>query len=205
MEKTTSLGPIQAPLPPPSYIKSTSHFGPRDRQCCQCGQTTSTTTTTTTNSEQNWRCECEHQLCRNCHGRDGRGDAVIPHSFPVDWICSTCGDVHSVLEILTRTINCACDSPTLQAVYDQFGRIFLFWRDDPAVFDLTDPAKVQEAAWRVWEAGSEPWLLEVVAAEKQKRAAGVKGHARGWNRMSQSSVSSQDSMDIAMAEMDYSD
>lgn len=54
----------------------------------------------------------------------------------------------------------------LQAVYDQFGDLFLFWRDDLAVHDLRDPNKVQEAAWRLWEAGSAPWLPEVAKADK---------------------------------------
>ncbi|KAK0643372.1 hypothetical protein B0T16DRAFT_459529 [Cercophora newfieldiana] len=97
-----------------------------------------------------------------------------------------------LLSILTQKIACKCGSPTLQAIYDQFGRIFLFWRDDPAVYDLADAAKVQEAAWRVWEAGAEPWLGDVLAEEeKQRRLRG-----KGWSRLSQSSLSSEESLDI---------
>lgn len=122
----------------------------------------------------------------------------IQHSFPSVWICSTCATPHSVLEILTNTdaddngVACACGKPTLQAVYDQFGRIFLFWRDDAAVHDLRDAAKVQEAAWRIWEAGAEPWLGDVLKleAERERRAAfGRRG-----------SLSSEDSLDVEMAE-----
>jgi hypothetical protein len=69
-------------------------------------------------------------------------------------------------------VSCTCAKPTLQAVYDQFGRVFLFWRDDPAIYDLTAPAKVQEAAWRIWEAGAEPWLPEMVAAMEKEAVAG---------------------------------
>lgn len=123
--------------------------------------------------------------------------STIQHSFPSTWICSTCATPHSVLEILTNTdaddaIACACGKPTLQAVYDQFGRIFLFWRDDAAVHDLRDAAKVQEAAWRIWEAGAEPWLEDVLKleAERERRAAfGRRG-----------SLSSEDSLDVEMAE-----
>jgi len=68
-------------------------------------------------------------------------------------------------------VRCECDNPTLQTVYDQFGRIFLYWREDPDVYDLRDPIKVQEAAWRVWEAGSEPWLADVIETEKMMAKA----------------------------------
>ena len=89
-------------------------------------------------------------------------------------------------------VACGCERPTLQAVYDQFGRIFLYWRDDPAVYDLMDRGKLQEAAWRVWEAGSEPWLPVVVEVEKRVKEetrglkGGKMGHASGlkWNRFS---------------------
>ncbi|KAK3353408.1 hypothetical protein B0T25DRAFT_210032 [Lasiosphaeria hispida] len=191
---------VQAnPVAPPPYIKSASRFSPAQRQCCQCQQTSSEPQT---QSQQQQRCghaSCDHDLCRDCHRLDGRGGAVIPHSFPAAWVCSTCTSAHSVLDILTRRVACDCEAPSLQAVYDQFGRIFLYWRDDPAVYDLTDPAKVQEAAWRVWEAGAEPWLADVVEAERrvleeeEKKKRGVVG--RGWR----SSVSSEDSLDVEMA------
>jgi len=84
-----------------------------------------------------------------------------------------------VLDILTREVSCPCGSPTLQAVYDQFGRLFLFWRDDPDVFDMKDPAKVQEAAWRIWEAGGEPWLGDVMRVESEREKS-----RKGWSRLS---------------------
>lgn len=177
--------PAQASPAPPSYIKPISPFSPRDRQCCQCNKTA---------SDQS-RCSdggCNHQLCHGCPRRDARGIDLIPHSFPVNWICSTCNCEHSVLEILTMDVKCKCDNPTLQAIYDQFGRIFLYWRDDPAVYDLKDPVKLQEAAYRVWEAGSEPWLPAVLEAEKLS----IKRRNRG---SSQSSASSRDSLDDELA------
>jgi hypothetical protein len=92
---------------------------------------------------------------------------LTPHSFPTDWLCSTCGATHSVLAILESSseVQCECDSPTLQAVYDQFGRIFLYWRNDPAIVDLRDPAAVREAAWRVAEAagGRADWLRRMLS------------------------------------------
>jgi hypothetical protein len=128
-----------------------------------------------------------------------RGAPLIQHSFPSVWVCSTCDAPHSVLEILAGTgeedgVACACGKPTLQAVYDQFGRIFLFWRDDAAVHDLRDAAKVQEAAWRIWEAGAEPWLEDVLAleAEREKKAMRAGFCRRG-------SLSSEDSLDVEIA------
>jgi hypothetical protein len=80
-----------------------------------------------------------------------------PYSLPVSWLCGTCGATRSVMGILTnqRVVEeWCCGSPALRAVYDQFGRIFLYWRDrDPAVSDLRDPGQVLEAAERVWRAG----------------------------------------------------
>jgi len=106
-----------------------------------------------------------------------------PHAFPVNWLCSTCGATHSVLEILTHDadsdsgevspasgVNCACDNPTLQAVYDQHGQIFLYWRNDPAILDLRDPARVREAAWRVGQAcGGGDWLRDVLSLRAFER------------------------------------
>jgi hypothetical protein len=57
--------------------------------------------------------------------------------------------------------HCACAVPALQAVYDQFGAIYLFWRDDPAVADLSVPRMAEEARWRVWRAGGDGWGLVV--------------------------------------------
>jgi hypothetical protein len=190
-QQTTPPVVLAGPPPPPSYIKAATPFSPLHRQCCQCQQTTPAQTQPQTTS-----CTCDHELCHSCHHLDGRGGAVIPHAFPAAWACSTCSETHSVLSILTQKVSCKCGSPTLQAIYDQFGRIFLFWRDDPAVYDLVDPAKVQEAAWRVWEAGAEPWLADVLAAERaeEERQGRLKG--KGWGRLSQSSVLSDESLDI---------
>lgn len=187
--------PVQAPPSPPVHIKANSYFSPRSRQCCQCNnQLPLNHNHTHTHKNQPQHCPeeedgCGHKLCRHCPRQDSAGNPVIPHSFPVDWVCSTCTTVHPVLDILIMNVNCPCEQPRLQAVYDQHGRIFLYWRDDPAVNDLTDKEKVQEAAWRIWEAGSEPWLPVVLEAEKRmiaeeeakKKSMKFEGN---WNRFS---------------------
>lgn len=178
---------LAGPPPPPSYIEAASPFSPIHRQCCQCLEIA---------TAQQTSCICAHEPCGSCHNLDGRGGAVIQHSFPAAWVCSTCSEKHSVLSILTQTVACKCGNPTLQAVYDQFGRIFLFWRDDPGVYDLTDAGKVQEAAWRVWEAGAQPWLADVLAAEKAEEERRERMKGKGWSRYSQSSMSSEDSLDM---------
>ncbi|KAL2169062.1 hypothetical protein VTG60DRAFT_6484 [Thermothelomyces hinnuleus] len=53
---------------------------------------------------------------------------------------------------------CPCGRPALQAVYDQFGELYLFWRDDPAVSDLSVPRMAEEARWRVRTAGADGWF-----------------------------------------------
>lgn len=68
--------------------------------------------------------------------------------------------------------------------------------------DLTDSAKVQEAAWRVWEAGAEPWLPHVVAAEEAIARASSK---KGWSQLSQASFSSEDPLDLDTSESVVSD
>ncbi|KAK0636993.1 hypothetical protein B0T17DRAFT_96260 [Bombardia bombarda] len=180
-----TTGRTEPPSAPPSYIKTTSSpFSPRHRRCCECNQrqpvSNQTGASISTAAAACKRDSCGHEICRACPSLDARGQDVIQQSFPVNWICSTCDTTHSVLEILTKTVACGCEKPTLQAIYDQFGRIFLFWRDDPSVYDLTDAAKVQEAAWRVWEAGSEPWLPQVLEVE----AAVAKARTMKWNRLS---------------------
>ena len=89
----------------------------------------------------------------------GRTAPTAP--VPVHWLCRTCGSIHSVLEILTERVSCDCGEPSLQAVYNQFGDLFLFWRDDPDVQDLRDPAKLREAAWRLRKAGGLLWFPPV--------------------------------------------
>ncbi|KAK1755469.1 hypothetical protein QBC47DRAFT_322211 [Echria macrotheca] len=165
------------PLPAP-YIRSRSRFSPMESKCCQCQQRPS-------NNRRCSQSSCDHALCYDCSQVDLRGQAVVPHSIPSNWACSSCGNTHSVLDILTSDVACACGSPTLQAVYDQFGKIYLFWRDDPQVFDLSDPAKVEEAAWRIWKAGGEPWEADVLRIEAERAKNG-----RALSRLSQSSESS---------------
>ncbi|KAK4463942.1 hypothetical protein QBC42DRAFT_264666 [Cladorrhinum samala] len=211
-------------LPPPSQIQPRSPFSPSFKQCCQCTNFASSPL----DKPDSCSCSCSHSFCRTCPDLDSRGVRVLPHSFPVNWICSTCGTTHSVLEILTQTeVECdGCEKPTLQAVYDQFGRIFLYWREDPAVFDLSSADKIREAAWRVWEAGAQRWVEDIEEAkrrgvsgeaeevvtksrERQQAAKGKKAmmllgsgrHNRGWSQTSQSSVSSEDSLDAELVEM----
>jgi hypothetical protein len=164
----------RAPPTPPAHIKPTSQFSPRSQSCCQCNEPAA--------PDHTGRCSldsCGHQLCHACPRRDARGSDLIAHAFPVHWICSSCSAAHSVLEILTARVGACCGEPSLQAVYDQFGKIFLYWRDDPAVYDLNAPEKVAEAAWRIWQAGGSPWLPDVVAAEAKAASAARKGK---WNR-----------------------
>lgn len=56
-------------------------------------------------------------------------------------------------------IRCVCRRPALQAVYDQLGELYLFWRDDPAVADLGVPRMAEEARWRVRRAGGDGWWV----------------------------------------------
>ncbi|KAL2022833.1 hypothetical protein VTK56DRAFT_4364 [Thermocarpiscus australiensis] len=154
MDRPTAAPPT--PALPPSYIKPMSPFPGLPSQCCQCSEPT-----TTDNRTTRPHCSaCTHRLCPSCPSSDDDVSSPLPlpehYSFPAAWLCGTCGAAHSVLEILTqRVADCACASPALRAVYDQFGRLFLWWRDDPAVSDLRDPDKVREAAWRVREAGAD--------------------------------------------------
>ena len=46
-------------------------------------------------------------------------------------------------------------------MYDQFGDLLLFWRDDEGVRDLGDRGKVEEAARRLWVAGGGAWVDEM--------------------------------------------
>lgn len=142
-------------------IQATSPFSPKEWTCPRCSRSNSLTSPTCTSAKCGG-----HITLPGCSLLDHRGHAVNPARFPVHWVCSTCGGVHLVLEILTKRVSCACGLPGLRAVYDQFGDIFLLWRDDPAVHDLTCAEKVQEAAWRLWEAGGGPWLADMVATDE---------------------------------------
>ncbi|KAL2256226.1 hypothetical protein VTK26DRAFT_1970 [Humicola hyalothermophila] len=77
--------------------------------------------------------------------------------LPAIWLCGTCHAPHPIRTLLLLgggVVRCACGAPSLRAVYDQFGRIFLYWRErDPAVADLRDPEQAREARGRVWAAG----------------------------------------------------
>ncbi|GAB1319352.1 hypothetical protein MFIFM68171_09562 [Madurella fahalii] len=103
-----------------------------------------------------------------------------------------------------------CERPSLRAVYDQFGRIFLCWRDDdPAVSDLRDPDKVREAARRVWQAGGGEVLDLGMGMGRGGEGSGgdmmeaEEAAERGWARLSrQSSVTSEDSFDGELAAME---
>ncbi|KAL2192425.1 hypothetical protein P885DRAFT_64912 [Corynascus similis CBS 632.67] len=96
--------------------------------------------------------------------------------FPAAWRCGTCMTLHSIRTLMTTTklttartresadkadevdncpCPCPCRRPALQAVYDQFGELYLFWRDDPAVSDLSVPHMADEARRRVRVAGGE--------------------------------------------------
>ncbi|KAL2133067.1 hypothetical protein VTI74DRAFT_2971 [Chaetomium olivicolor] len=142
--------------------------------------------------------------------------------IPTIWRCGTCASNNPILSLLTQaptaeSTTCDCLAPSLQAVYDQFGDIYLFWRDDPAVANLRDPEQAREARWRVWRAGGGVWErlgldLEVgdFEAEGEPRDGVVLGEGIGeagekeeiakrpmrrWSGDSQSSVASDESED----------
>lgn len=85
------------------------------------------------------------------------GAKVDPARFPVHWVCGSCDLVHFVINIIDRDVRCTCGQPELRAVYDQFGDLFLCWRDDEKVRDLREMRMVEEAARRLWIAGGERW------------------------------------------------
>ncbi|KAK4170070.1 hypothetical protein QBC43DRAFT_307094 [Cladorrhinum sp. PSN259] len=220
-QNASPKGTDALPPPPPSQIQPTSPLSPCFRQCCHCAHTTTTVPPSPSSSSESLSsnsCSCSHTYCRQCPDLDSRGQQVIPHSFPVHWICSTCDTTHSVVELLTQTeLGCdGCDKPTLEAVYDQFGRIFLYWRQDPSVYDLSEKGNVREAAWRVWEAGAGMLMdgltrgvdddetatdvvMEDVTDIKNMKILGRQN--RGWSQLSHSSISSEDSLDVALIEL----
>lgn len=137
-------------------IKATSPFTPASWICSHCHET---------NTLESLTCQkphCGQKFRWTGIILDHKGNKVDSGRFPVHWVCSTCYAIHSVLDILLKRASCGCGAPALQAVYDQFGDIFLFWRDDPFVRDLKDPDKVEEAARRLWQAGSTPWLSQML-------------------------------------------
>ncbi|KAK4044156.1 hypothetical protein C8A01DRAFT_31758 [Parachaetomium inaequale] len=143
--------------------------------------------------------------------------------FPATWRCGTCAALHSVLALMTPSSSpttpsesaqedgeaseeqrpgyCPCLRPCLQAVYDQFGELYLFWRDDPAVSDLRVPRMADEARWRVWRAGGDGWGVVLGGAGDLFERGGFDGEEgdmevkRPGTGMSQSSVASDESRD----------
>ena len=81
--------------------------------------------------------------------------------IPTAWLCGNCDATHPVLSLLTQPHReCACGTPSLRAVYDQTGRLYLYWRDDLAVADLRQTEQVRVARERMVAAGAGIWLRE---------------------------------------------
>jgi hypothetical protein len=152
-EATSMPAPRQLPI----SIEASSPFTPKLWICPSCNQK---------NHVETSQCKCcSHELTSTitCYPLlDQRNRPVSPLArFPVYWLCSTCHVAHYLLEILVKKASCTCGRPTLQAVYDQFGDLFLFWPDDEQIRDLTEKPKVEEAARRLWAAGGGRWVDEM--------------------------------------------
>jgi hypothetical protein len=149
-------------------ISASSPFSPKTWLCPLCHSANTPETRHCTRSG------CGRLADRTTTFLDQKNRPVSPLRFPVHWICSTCYLIHSVLAIITGSPSCACGRPSLQAIYDQFGDLFLFWRDDPTVRDLRDPGQVEEAARRLWVTGGDRWLEEMpkimLEREEERRA-----------------------------------
>jgi rubredoxin len=148
-------------------IEASSPFTPKSWLCPQCSKR---------NPFESKHCiwkSCTQELTRTSTLLDQRGRSLEPARFPVYWICSTCYLTHYLLEILLRKPTCTCGQPTLQAIYDQFGDLFLFWQHDPDIQDLKNPAKVEEAARRLWAAGGHRWVDEMPINRLQESGAKV--------------------------------
>lgn len=147
-------------------IEATSPFAPASWTCPQCSEH---------NLVANKHCSrqsCTHELTNTSPAavvHDQRGRPLEPSRFPAHWICSTCYATHALLGLLLRRPACPCGMPALQAVYDQFGDLFLFWQHDAAIRDLRDPAAAAEAARRLWLAGGERWVDEMPVIRLQDK------------------------------------
>jgi hypothetical protein len=144
-----------APNPVPLTIKAGSPFSPSSWDCSTCHER---------NTFSNTHCHgpsCGAPFRWSNTVISSRGDRLDPARFPVHWVCGCCSRQHLVLFIITgwNEEYCVCGRPTLQAVYDQFGELFLYWPDDAAVKDLGDRRRAEEAARRLWLAGGDRWTL----------------------------------------------
>lgn len=145
----------QTPEPVPLTIKAGSPFSPSSWDCSTCHER---------NAFSNTHCHgpaCGAPFKWSNTIITSRGDRLDPARFPVHWVCGCCSRQHLVLFIISgrNDTYCICGQPTLQAVYDQFGDLFLYWRDDIAVKDLRDRKKAEEAARRLWLAGGDRWAV----------------------------------------------
>ncbi|KAL2267180.1 hypothetical protein VTJ83DRAFT_4457 [Remersonia thermophila] len=82
--------------------------------------------------------------------------------LPTTWRCGACARLNPTLDLLRpRPASDGSVAPAGDdAIYDQNGELYLFWRDDPAVSDLSVRSMWEEARWRVWKAGGELLLAE---------------------------------------------
>ncbi|EGS21710.1 uncharacterized protein CTHT_0035770 [Thermochaetoides thermophila DSM 1495] len=89
------------------------------------------------------------------------GELALAFPVPTTWLCGNCDTTHPVLSLLTQPhTECTCGTPSLRAVYDQTGRLYLYWRDDPTVADLRQMEQVRIARERMVTAGAGIWLQE---------------------------------------------
>ncbi|KAJ9161777.1 hypothetical protein NKR19_g1966 [Coniochaeta hoffmannii] len=166
----------------PARIEALSPFSPHLWICAACKQKNPLANTACTTPT------CSGTLTTSTPSPgpnllDRRGRPVSPVRFPVYWLCSTCCADRLVLEILVGRPSCACGRPALQAVYDQFGDLLLFWRDDDGVRDLSHKGKVAEAARRLWVVGGEAWVDEMpvitMGEEEEEEQEQGKGYREG--------------------------
>ncbi|KAB5545905.1 hypothetical protein GE09DRAFT_1224853 [Coniochaeta sp. 2T2.1] len=158
-EGETQTSP-NVPLPPTIWVfQNTSPFTPKHWICPSC---TARVPYSPLSSQTCPTPSCQTPFTwSTCTLFDQRDRALDAARFPVHWNCSTCFRAHLAAEVLLRDVTCRCDKPALQAVWDQFGDLFLWWEKDEEIYDLTDGKKVEEAARRLWEAGGARWADEM--------------------------------------------